>query len=51
MRKFKEYDNRERRMQMKAKKVRKVFERRYGLTSYDILLEKFEVCQNDKIEE
>lgn len=51
MRKFKEYDNRERRMQMKAKRVRKVFERRYGLTSYDILLEEFEVCQNDKIEE
>lgn len=36
---------------MKAKRVRKVFERRYGLTSYDILLEEFEVCQNDKIEE
>lgn len=51
MRKFKEYDNRERRMQMKAKRVRKVFERRYGLTSYDILLKKFEVCQNDKIAE
>lgn len=51
MRKFKEYDNRKRRMQMKAKRVRKVFERRYGLTSYDILLEEFEVYQNDKIDE
>ena len=50
MRKFKEYDNRERRMQMKAKRVRKIFERRSNLTSYDILLEESE-CQNNKIDE
>ena len=33
MRQYKEYDNRERRKQMKAKRVRKVFERRNNLTS------------------
>ena len=33
MRQFKEYDNMERRKQMKAKRVRKVFERRNNLTS------------------
>lgn len=33
MRQFNEYDNRERRKQMKAKRVRKVFERRNNLTS------------------
>ena len=33
MRQYKEYDNWERRKQMKAKRVRKVFERRNNLTS------------------
>ena len=33
MRKYTEYDNRERRSQMKAKKQRKVFERRNNITA------------------
>lgn len=31
--KYKEYDNRERRAEMKAKKIRKVFERRNNVTA------------------
>ena len=31
--KWKEYDNRERRAEMKAKKIRKVFERRNNITA------------------
>lgn len=31
--KHKEYDNRERRSQMKAKRVRKIFERRHNITA------------------
>ena len=31
--KYKEYDNRERRSQMKAKRTRKVFERRNNITA------------------
>lgn len=33
MRQYKEYDNSERRKQMKAKRVRKVFERRNNVTT------------------
>ena len=39
MRQYKEYDNRERRKQMKAKRVRKVFERRNNITRYGIYQE------------
>lgn len=39
MRQFKEYDNRERRKQMKAKRIRQVFERRNNVTRYEIILE------------
>lgn len=39
MRKFKEYDNRERRTAMKQKRVRQVFERRNNVTRYEIILE------------
>lgn len=39
MRKFKEYDNRERRTAMKQKRIRQVFERRNNVTRYEIILE------------
>lgn len=34
MKKYTEYNNRERRSQMKAKRTRKVFERRNNITAY-----------------
>lgn len=34
MRKYHEYDNRNRRNHMKAKRIRKVFERRNNVTAY-----------------